>query len=95
MLTGVSWSSPDHTQGTDCIWHVYVFTVVVVVWEGGGRTPSAPMFSPHQIWSGHTRIVCGSVYVWFPHLINSSSQPSLKLTQGMDSERKIEKTQMF
>ncbi len=81
MLTGVSWSSPDHTQGTDCLWHVYVFTVVGVVvlgwgwdcdtgWEG----TSAPVFSPHQIWSDHSRIVCGSVYVWFFH--TSSPAPA-------------------
>ncbi len=40
----------------------------------GGKVPSAPVFSPHQIWSDHSRIVCGSVYVWFFH--TSSPAPA-------------------
>lgn len=52
MLTGVSWSSPDHTQGTDCLCHVYVFTVVVVVWdEGGGDTGWEGTISAHVLTS--------------------------------------------
>lgn len=50
------------------------------MWVGGslvGMTPSRPMFSPHPIQYDHTRIVCGSVCVWFPHLITC-----LKLTKG-------------
>lgn len=50
--------------------------------------------SSDLIWP-HKNCLWKCVCPVFPHLITSSSQPSLKLTQGMDRERKGEKKLLF
>lgn len=81
MLTGVSWSSADHTQGTDCLWHVYVFTVVVMVlgwgWErdtGWEGTISAHVLTSSDLIWPHKNCLWKCVYVRFFH--TSSPAPA-------------------